>query len=46
MLQNTIKILLRNLKHHKFFGFLNILGLVSGISAAVLILLISDFELS
>lgn len=46
MLQNTIKILLRNLKRHKFFGFLNILGLVSGISAAVLILLISDFELS
>ena len=46
MLQNRIKIFFRNLKRHKLFGALNILGLASGISAAILILLIVDFELS
>ena len=46
MLQNTIKIFFRNLQRHKLFSILNILGLASGTSAAVLILLIADFELS
>lgn len=46
MLQNTIKVFFRNLQRHKLFSILNILGLASGISAAILILLIADFELS
>ncbi|MBP6828106.1 MAG: ABC transporter permease, partial [Saprospiraceae bacterium] len=40
MLQNDIKIALRNLRTHKFFTLLNVLGLALGMSACLTVILI------
>jgi putative ABC transport system permease protein len=46
MLQNYIKIALRNLLRNKVYSFINVLGLAIGISACLVIYLIVSFELS
>ena len=46
MLQNYLKIALRNLSKHKAYSFINILGLAVGIACCVLILLFVQDELS
>jgi putative ABC transport system permease protein len=46
MIQNFITIAFRNLARHKAFSIINILGLSIGISAALVIFLITYFEFS
>ncbi len=46
MLQNYFKIALRNLSKHKFYSFINILGLTIGITAFLFLLLYVQDELS
>jgi len=46
MLKNYLKVALRNLRKHKVYSFINILGLAVGISASVLICLYIFDELS
>ena len=46
MLQNYLTIALRNLRKHKTFSFINIMGLAIGISTCLLILLWVVDELS
>jgi putative ABC transport system permease protein len=46
MLQNYLKIALRNLLRNKVYSFINILGLAIGVSACLVIFLLVNFELS
>ena len=46
MLQNYLKIALRNLLKNKVYSFINVIGLAIGISACLVIYLIVSFELS
>jgi putative ABC transport system permease protein len=46
MLQNYLKIALRNIKKHKGYTFLNIAGLAIGMAASILILLFVFHEMS
>ena len=46
MLQNYLKIALRNLLRNKVYSFINILGLAIGVSACLVIFLLVSFELS
>jgi putative ABC transport system permease protein len=46
MLQNYLKIALRNLLRNKVYSFINVLGLAIGISACLVIFLLVSFELS
>ena len=46
MLQNYLKIALRNLLKNKVYSFINIIGLAIGISACLVIFLLVSFELS
>jgi predicted permease len=46
MLQNYIKITLRNIQRHKIFSFINIAGLAVGIACCILLLLWVQDELS
>ncbi len=46
MLQNYLKIALRNLLINKVYSFINILGLAIGVSACLVIFLLVSFELS
>jgi hypothetical protein len=41
MLQNYIRVALRNFKHNKFYSFLNILGLAVGSALFIALLTIS-----
>jgi putative ABC transport system permease protein len=46
MIENYLKITLRNFWRHKFFTFINIIGLSIGISSALVIYVIVNFDLS
>ncbi len=46
MIQNYLKIALRNLLRNKVYSFINILGLAIGVSACLVIFLLVSFELS
>jgi ABC-type antimicrobial peptide transport system permease subunit len=46
MLKNYIKIAIRNLKRHKVYSFINLIGLAVGMAACILILLWVQDELS
>lgn len=46
MLKNYLKIAWRNIIRHKIYGIINVLGLALGISACLVIYLITRFELS
>ena len=46
MLKNYILITVRNLKKYKIYSFINILGLTIGMTCAILISLLIQFELS
>tara|TARA_R110001592_G_scaffold247812_1_gene509946 strand:+ start:1883 stop:4258 length:2376 start_codon:yes stop_codon:yes gene_type:complete len=46
MLKNYVKVAMRNLMRHKGYSFINIFGLSVGITAAILILLYAQGELS
>lgn len=46
MIQNYLKIALRNLVRNKVYSFINILGLAIGVSACLVIFLLVSFELS
>ncbi|HEY9194723.1 MAG TPA: ABC transporter permease, partial [Mucilaginibacter sp.] len=46
MIKNYFKVALRNFGRHKFFTFVNIVGLSIGISAALVIYLIVHFDFS
>ncbi|MGH7452358.1 MAG: ABC transporter permease, partial [bacterium] len=46
MLKNYLKITLRNLRKHKVYSFINILGLAIGITCCLLILLYVQDELN
>ena len=46
MLKNYLTIAIRNLWKHKLFSFINIIGLSTGISAAIVIFLLVHFEFS
>ncbi len=46
MLRHTLKQIFRNLRKHKSYTLINLLGLSLGIAATVLIFLIADYELS
>ncbi|MEM1325709.1 MAG: ABC transporter permease [Bacteroidota bacterium] len=46
MLKNNIKITLRNFWNNKFYGSINIIGLTMGLTAALLIILYIQHELS
>jgi putative ABC transport system permease protein len=46
MLENYIKTAFRNIKRHKGYAFLNILGLAVGMACCILILLYVQYELS
>jgi putative ABC transport system permease protein len=46
MLQNYLKIALRNLLRNKVYSFINILGLAIGVCACLVIFLLVSFELS
>ena len=46
MIRNYLNITLRNLKKHKFYSFINIAGLVFGLTTSLLILLYVQYELS
>ena len=46
MIKNYIKILFRNIKRHKGYSFINILGLAVGMACCILILLYVQYELS
>jgi putative ABC transport system permease protein len=46
MLQNYLKIALRNLLRNKVYSFINILGLAIGVSACLVIFLLVSFEMS
>ena len=46
MLKNYIKIALRNIKNHKIYSFINIMGLAVGMTCCILILLWVQDELS
>ena len=46
MLQNYLKIALRNLLRNKVYSFINVLGLAIGVSACLVIFLLVSFELS
>lgn len=46
MLQNYLKIALRNLLRNKVYSFINIFGLAIGVSACLVIFLLVSFELS
>ena len=46
MLKNYLKIALRNLRKHKVYSFINIMGLAIGIACCLLILLYVQDELS
>ena len=46
MLKNYAKVAMRNLMLHKSYSFINIFGLSVGITAAILILLYAQGELS
>ena len=46
MLQNYLKIALRNLLRNKVYSFINILGLAIGVSACLVIFLLVSFEVS
>lgn len=46
MLKNYFKTTFRRLWRHRFFTFLNIIGLAIGIAASWLIFRIADYELS
>src|SRR5258707_7183604 len=44
MIRNYFKIALRSFKRHKLFTFINIIGLSIGISAALVIFLIVNYD--
>ncbi len=46
MIQNYLKIALRNIKRHKGYSFINIAGLAIGMTCSILIVLYVQFELS
>ena len=46
MLQNYLKIAIRNLLRNKVYSFINVLGLATGVSACLVIFLLVSFELS
>ena len=46
MLKNYLKIAIRNLVKHKLFSFINIFGLVIGITCSILIILFVNYETS
>lgn len=46
MLSNYLKIILRNLRKHRLFGFINIFGLATGFAACLLIFLYIQNELA
>jgi hypothetical protein len=46
MFRNYIKIVLRNIKKHKVYSFINIFGLGIGITVCILIFLFVEYELS
>jgi len=46
MIKNYLKIAWRNITRHKIYGIINVLGLALGISACLVIYLITRFELS
>jgi putative ABC transport system permease protein len=46
MLKNYLKIAFRNMKRHKGYAFMNILGLAVGMACCILILLYVQYELS
>lgn len=46
MIQNYLKIAIRNLKKHKLFSLINFFGLTIGMAAGIIILLHVSFELS
>ena len=46
MIKNYLKVALRNLRKHKGYAFINILGLAAGIAASVLIFLYISNEMS
>ncbi|MCJ7581888.1 MAG: ABC transporter permease, partial [Candidatus Aminicenantes bacterium] len=46
MLKNYLKIFFRNMKRHKGYSFINILGLAVGMACCILILLYVQYELS
>jgi len=46
MIKNYLKVAVRNLRKHKGYAFINILGLAVGIAASVLIFLYISYEMS
>lgn len=46
MLKNYIKIAWRNIKHHKAYSAINVVGLAIGMAACLLIFVVVQFELS
>lgn len=46
MIKNYLKIAFRNFRHHKLFTFINVIGLSIGVSTALVIYLIVNFDLS
>ena len=46
LLKNYLKIALRNIKRHKTFSFINITGLVVGMTCSILIMLFIQYEIS
>ncbi len=46
MFHNYLKIVLRNFKKHKTFSFINITGLVVGMTCSILIMLFIQYEIS
>lgn len=46
MLRNHLKIIFRNLRRHKIFSLINILGLAVGMSACLMILLFIHYEIN
>ena len=46
MIRNYLKVAFRNILKHKFFSFVNILGLTMGISACLFVVMYIDDELS
>jgi len=46
MIHNYLKIALRNIKRHKTFSFINITGLVVGMTCSILIMLFIQYEIS
>ncbi len=44
MLKNYFRVALRNLRRHKLFSIINMLGLAIGISASLVIFLVVQYE--